>query len=507
MAFYVTTPIYYVNAEPHLGHAYTTVVADALARFHRLRGEETRFQTGTDEHGDKVMEAAAKVGLPVKDFVDGISNTFRRTWDELGISYDNFVRTTQPSHVQVVQEILSKLHDQGDIYFGEYGGLYCYGCERFYLERELENGKCPDHQTPPTFIKEENYFFRMSRYQDWLLWHIEDYPDWIRPERYKNEVLGFLREPLEDLCISRPTSRLTWGITLPFDERYVTYVWFDALVNYLTGVDYPNGADYQKFWPGVHHLIAKDILKPHAIYWPTMLKAAGIEPFQQLNVHGYWQIDEGKMSKSLGNVVEPHALVEAYGIDQVRYFFLREMVYGLDASFSEEALHTRINSDLANDLGNLFARSLGMAFKYRQGIVPAPGNVESVDKEVMDQALETAADFLRLFPDMEFPKALARVWEFVGHLNRYIVATAPWELAKDEALQPRLDTVLYHLLEGLRWLSVLLSPVMPDSTGKMAGQLGLPASWDRPLPEALQWGRLTPKTALSKGKALFPRLE
>jgi methionyl-tRNA synthetase len=369
------------------------------------------------------------------------------------------------------------------------------------------DGKCPDHQTPPTFIKEENYFFRMSRYQDWLLGHIEDYPDWIRPERYKNEVLGFLREPLEDLCISRPTSRLTWGITLPFDERYVTYVWFDALVNYLTGVDYPNGADYQKFWPGVHHLIAKDILKPHAIYWPTMLKAAGIEPFQQLNVHGYWQIDEGKMSKSLGNVVEPHALVEAYGIDQVRYFFLREMVYGLDASFSEEALHTRINSDLANDLGNLFARSLGMAFKYRQGIVPTPGEVEVVDKEVVDQALETAADFLRLFPGMEFPKALARVWEFVGHLNRYIVATAPWELAKDEALQPRLDTVLYHLLEGLRWLSVLLSPVMPDSTGKMAGQLGLPASWDRPLPEALQWGRLTPKTALSKGKALFPRLE
>jgi methionyl-tRNA synthetase len=507
MAFYVTTPIYYVNAEPHLGHAYTTVVADALARFHRLMGEETRFQTGTDEHGDKVMEAAAKVGLPVKDFVDRISNTFRRTWDELGISYDNFVRTTQPSHIRVVQDILSKLHDQGDIYFGEYGGLYCYGCERFYLERELVDGKCPDHQTPPTFIKEENYFFRMSRYQDWLLGYIEDYPDWIRPERYKNEVLGFLREPLEDLCISRPRQRLTWGITLPFDERYVAYVWFDALINYLTGVDYPHGADYQKFWPAVQHLIAKDILKPHAIYWPTILKAAGIDPFQHLNVHGYWQIDEGKMSKSLGNVVEPHALAEMYGIDQVRYFFLREMVYGLDASFSEQALHTRINSDLANDLGNLFARSLGMAFKYRQGIVPAPGDSEAVDKEVVSLAQETAADFFRLFPDMEFPRALARVWEFVGHLNRYIVATAPWELAKDAAAQPRLDSVLYHLLEGLRMLAVLLSPVMPTSTQKMAAQLGLPASWDRPLPEVLQWGRLTPKTALSQGKALFPRLE
>jgi methionyl-tRNA synthetase len=507
MAFYVTTPIYYVNAEPHLGHAYTTVVADALARFHRLMGEDTRFQTGTDEHGDKVMEAAAKVGLPVKDFVDRISNTFRRTWDELEISYDVFVRTTQPSHVRVVQDILSKLHDRGDIYFGEYGGLYCYGCERFYLERELVDGKCPDHQTPPTFIKEENYFFRMSRYQEWLLGHIEDYPDWIRPERYKNEVLGFLREPLEDLCISRPRQRLTWGITLPFDERYVAYVWFDALLNYLTGVDYPNGADYQKFWPVVHHLIAKDILKPHAIYWPTMLKAAGIDPFRQLNVHGYWQIAEDKMSKSLGNVVEPHALAEIYGIDQVRYFFLREMVYGLDASFSEEALRIRINSDLANDLGNLFARSLGMAFKYRQGIVPVPADSEAGDKEVAAQALETAADFLRLFPDMEFPRALARVWEFVGHLNRYIVATAPWELAKDAAAQPRLDTVLYHLLEGLRMLAVLLSPAMPTSTQKMAAHLGLPASWDRPLPEALQWGRLTPKTALSQGKALFPRLE
>jgi methionyl-tRNA synthetase len=507
MAFYVTTPIYYVNAEPHLGHAYTTVVADALARFHRLMGEDTRFQTGTDEHGDKVMEAARKAGLPVKDFVDRISNTFRRTWDELGISYDFFVRTTQPAHVRVVQEILSRLHDQDDIYFGEYGGLYCYGCERFYLERELADGKCPDHQTPPTFIKEENYFFRMSRYQEWLLGHIEDYPDWIRPERYKNEVLGFLREPLEDLCISRPKQRLEWGITLPFDERYVAYVWFDALLNYLTGVDYPDGPDYRKFWPGVHHLIAKDILKPHAIYWPTMLKAAGIDPFLHLNVHGYWQIAEGKMSKSLGNVVEPHALVDLYGLDQVRYFFLREMVYGLDATFSEEALRTRINSDLANDLGNLFARSLGMSFKYRQGMVPAPGDAEAGDREVRALAQETAADFLRLFPDMEFPKALARVWELVGHLNRYIVVTAPWELAKDASAQIRLDTVLYHLLEGLRWLAVLLSPVMPTSTQKMAGQLGLASSWDRPLSEALRWGGLSPGTRLSQGNALFPRLE
>ncbi len=508
MAFYITTPIYYVNAEPHLGHAYTTIVADALARFHRLLGEETRFQTGTDEHGDKVMEAARKAGLPVRDFVDRISDSFRQTWDKLGISYDFYVRTTQASHVRLVQEILSRLHDQGDIYFGEYGGLYCYGCERFYLERELQDGKCPDHQTPPTFIKEENYFFRMGRHQEWLIGFIEDYPDWIRPERYKNEVLGFLREPLEDLCISRPKQRLEWGITLPFDERYVAYVWFDALLNYLTGLDYPEGAAYRKFWPAVQHLIAKDILKPHAIYWPIMLKAAGLDPFRHLNVHGYWQMAEGKMSKSLGNVVEPQTLVELYGLDQVRYFFLREMVFGLDATFSEETLRTRINADLANDLGNLFARSLGMAFKYRQGIVPVPGDTEGEDKEVVAQARETAAEFLRLFPELEFPKALSRLWEYVGLLNRYIVATAPWELAKDPGAQARLDTVLYHLLESLRWLTALLRPVMPTNAMKMAEQLGLGASlWDQPLPEVLHWGGLAPGTTLNKDKALFPRLE
>ncbi|MGQ9688997.1 MAG: methionine--tRNA ligase [Desulfobaccales bacterium] len=508
MAFYVTTPIYYVNAEPHLGHAYTTIVADALARCHRLLGEETRFQTGTDEHGDKVMEAARQAGLPVREFVDRISHQFRRTWDELGISYDVFIRTTQPSHIRLVQDILQRLYDQGDIYFGEYGGLYCFGCERFYLERELVAGNCPDHKTPPTFLKEENYFFRMSRYQEWLLGYIEDYPDWIRPERYKNEVLGFLREPLEDLCLSRPRQRLEWGIPLPFDDRYVAYVWFDALLNYVSGLDYPDGPLYRKFWPVAQHLIAKDILKPHAIYWPIMLKAAGLDIFQHLNVHGYWQLTEGKMSKSLGNVVEPLTLASLYGIDQMRYFFLREMVYGLDATFSEEALRTRINADLANDLGNLMARSLGMAFKYCRGIVPTPGPSETEEEEVITLAQEVAADFLRLFPELDFPKALARVWELVGRLNRYIVAAAPWELAKDPTARPRLDTVLYHLLEGLRWLAMLLRPVMPGSAAKMAAYLGLETSQAGLLfPEALRWGGLPPGTTLQKGQPLFPRLE
>ena len=407
MTFYITTPIYYVNAEPHIGHAYTTVVADALARFHRLLGEEVRFQTGTDEHGDKVLEAAAAAGLPVKEFVDQISARFRRSWDDLDISYDNYIRTTDPAHMRVVQEVLTRVHDSGDIYFGEYGGLYCFGCECFYLERDLVDGLCPDHKTAPTYLKEENYFFRMSKYQDWLIDFIHTHPDWIRPERYKNEMLAFLKEPLEDLCISRPKSRMDWGITLPFDDRYVTYVWFDALINYLSGLDYPEGAAYQKFWPA-QHLIAKDILKPHAIYWPTMLRAMGVAPFTNLNVHGYWQMAAGKMSKSLGNVVEPQALASRFGVDQVRYFFLREMVFGLDANFSETALTTRINADLANDLGNLFARSLGMAFKYRQGVVPPPGDLATLDQEVVTAVQAMAADFLRLFPALEFGRALAR---------------------------------------------------------------------------------------------------
>ncbi len=507
MSFYITTPIYYVNAEPHIGHAYSTVVADALARFHRLLGEETRFQTGTDEHGDKVLEAAAAVGLPVKEFVDQISARFRGSWDHLDISYDHYIRTTDPAHQRVVREVLQRVHDSGDIYFGEYGGLYCYGCECFYLERDLVDGLCPDHKVAPTFIKEENYFFRMSKYQDWLIDYIQTRPDWIRPERYKNEMLAFLKEPLEDLCISRPVSRMDWGIPLPFDDRYVTYVWFDALLNYLSGLGYPDGGLYKKFWPA-QHLIAKDILKPHAIYWPTMLKAMGVAPFDHLNVHGYWQMAEGKMSKSLGNVVEPKTLAARFGIDQVRYFFLREMVFGLDAHFSEAALTTRINADLANDLGNLFARSLGMAFKYRQGVVPAPGVPEALDQEIVTAAAAAAGDFLRLFPGMEFSRALAGLWEFIGLLNRYIVASAPWELAKHPEAAGRLDTVLYHLLEGLRCIAALLRPVMPASALKMSEHLGLGLSlWDHPLPQTLNWGRLTPGTSLVKGPALFPRIE
>ncbi len=439
--------------------------------------------------------------------MDRISARFRQSWDDLDISYDVYLRTTDPDHVRVVQEILTRVHESGDIYFGEYGGLYCFGCECFYLERDLVNGLCPDHQVAPTYLKEENYFFRMGKYQDWLIDQIRTHPDWIRPERYRNEMLAFLKEPLEDLCISRPKSRMAWGIPLPFDDRYVTYVWFDALINYLSGLDYPAGEAFKKFWPA-QHLIAKDILKPHAIYWPTMLRSMGLSPYRRLNVHGYWQMATGKMSKSRGNVVEPQVLVARFGLDQVRYFFLREMVFGLDAHFSEAALTNRINADLANDLGNLLARSLGMAFKYRQGVVPSPGDPAPPDAEVVSAVQDMAADFLRLFPGLEFARALAGLWEFIGHLNRYIVAAAPWELAKQPEAAGRLDTVLYHLLEGLRWIAALLRPVMPRSALKMSEQLGLGlALWDHPLPQVLRWGGLTPGSRLAKGPALFPRIE
>jgi len=378
MTFYLTTPIYYVNALPHLGHAYTMVAADAMARWHRLLGERVWFLTGTDEHGDKIAQEAARAGVPPLAYADRISDAFRQTWRDLGITNDDFIRTTEPRHQRVVQQILQTLWDKGEIYLGRYGGQYCYGCERFYTEKEIVDGKCPDHQTPLTYIEEENYFFRMSRYQAWLTDHVGRHPELIRPERYRNEILGFLREPLQDLSISRPRTRLEWGIPLPFDDKYVTYVWFDALINYVSALGGPGAGPYEQFWPHVHHMIGKDILKPHAVYWPCMLKAAGLPVYRALRVHGYWTVDGQKMSKSLGNVVEPQAFAARYSHDAFRYFVLREMVFGLDADFSEAAFVGRLNADLANDLGNLASRVTTLLVNFAGGAVPARPSATAV---------------------------------------------------------------------------------------------------------------------------------
>jgi methionyl-tRNA synthetase len=506
-AFYITTPIYYVNAAPHIGHAYTTIVADVMARYYRLRGFRTFFSTGTDEHGDKIVEAALKAGVTPQEYANSISAQFRTLWPELAVTNDCFIRTTDPVHVETVQRILQKVYDAGDIYFGQYEGFYCVGCERFYMEKELVNGRCPQHETFPEHRKESNYFFRMSRYQEWLIRHIEENPDFIRPERYRNEALAFLRDPLEDLCISRPKSRLKWGITLPFDENYVTYVWFDALINYVTAIGYPSGECFETFWPVAEHLIAKDILKPHGIYWSTMLQAAGIGPYRHLNVHGYWNIDQSKMSKSLGNVVRPLDLKDKYGLDPFRYFLLRDMVFGLDSSFSEEAFVQRINSDLANDLGNLVSRTLTMVIKYGDGRVPVPAKATAEDHILKETAERVVTEVETCFSDLGLHKALIAIWEFINVTNKYIVEREPWVLAKDPVNRERLATIMYNLLEAIRITAILVYPFMPGSAAKMLKQIGIADIIDQNLENLLTWGGLKAGNQLERGESLFPRVE
>ena len=504
--FFISTPIYYVNARPHLGHAYTTIVADSINRLQRMQQKNSFFLTGTDEHGDKIVEAAREHGQNPGEYADRISSLFREAWPWLEVDYSRFIRTTEPEHISCVQRFLELVHSRGDIYFDDYGGHYCFGCERFYTEKELKDGLCPDHLKAPQYLQEKNYFFRMSKYLVPLREHILKNPDFIRPERYRNEVLGMLSEDLGDLCISRPKSRLTWGIELPFDPDYVTYVWFDALLNYISALGWPEGENFKKFWPGAHHLVAKDILKPHAIFWPTMLMSAGVDLYRGLRVHGYWTINQAKMSKSLGNVVKPMDMVEKYGLGPFRYFLLREMQFGLDASFSEEALVGRLNSDLANDLGNLCNRTLAMTHKYLNGLVPENAQLLEEDQEVIDSGLSALEEYLRLFEDFQFSKALGVLWGFISRLNKYVDSSAPWALYKQQDMD-RLRAVMHTLLQGLRKIALFLWPVMPSSAESLLTQVGdeLDLSKVDLDQETAYWSGLPAGTLVAKKSNLFPR--
>jgi methionyl-tRNA synthetase len=501
-ALYFTTPLFYVNAEPHLGHTYVALVGDVLARFWRTRGRRVFTLTGTDEHGDKIAQAAAAAGVSPKVHADRVSNLFRSTWEKVGFRYDHFIRTTDPHHVEFVRRTLAKIHAQGDIYFGSYRGLYCFGCERFYQDRELVDGLCPDHRVAPSEIAEENYFFRMSAYQERLLAALEARPDLIFPDGYRREVLSLLRDPIGDLCISRPKSRLSWGIELPFDERYVTYVWFDALLNYVSALEHRGLMD---LWPAAHHLIGKDILKPHAVFWPTMLMAAGLPLYRRLCVHGHWQMDQGKMSKSLGNVVRPLDMQARYGMDAFRYYLLREMAFGQDADFSETALVTRLNADLANSLGNLASRVLAMQQRYFQGILQ-PLAPDDADRALRGAFATARTELDAHIADLAFHRGLEALWRALDHANKYVVETAPFTLAKDPARRPRVGAILHELCEALRTTAQLVEPFLPETARRLAALLGFDPARLGELD--LPWGSAFPPAHRTAApEPLFPRVD
>ena len=493
--FYLTTPIYYVNDKPHIGHAYTTILADVLARYHRNAGRETFFLTGLDEHGQKVQQAAEDRGIEPQQHCDEMAPRFIDLWEKLHISYDDFIRTTENRHKKIVQMFLQKIYDAGDIYEDEYEGLYSVSEERFITEKEAESDEFRDIKK----LKEKNYFFKMGKYQDALIDHIKSNPKFIQPEHRKNEILGFLRQPLNDLCVSRPKSRLNWGIELPFDKEYVTYVWFDALINYITSPGF--GKDHESFdkwWPVSYHLIGKDILTTHAVYWPTMLMSANIELPQSIFAHGWWLMGESKMSKSIGNVINPMDLIDDYGVDPVRYYLMREMVLGQDSNFTMESFIQRYNSDLANDFGNLLSRISTLMKKNYDGRIPDPGELSEAELRIKTKGESLCGIVNGMIKNMRLNEAIENTMQYIRSINKYMEENAPWKLVKED--KSAAGRILYTAGEALRLGAVLLSPVMPNRTAILLDALNAPGV-------DLSWGGLKPGETLKDHEPLFPRVK